>query len=206
MTTTEQLALLPAERRLLDAAVAGELCDLIDVTTRPTRDEMVEWDDPDRTIRADFLAQLITNRFPAVHVDKVAVHGASITGTLDVAAELDIVALDLRFCRFDELRCNEAAFAGDIRFDGAAFEGDVRFDKVVFGGSTWFTDATFTGPAWFDGATFAGETGFDRAAFTRNARFDKVDFPGPLGSTERSSLEMLGSTGHCSLGAPGLTG
>ncbi len=54
MNGFELTDLRPAERRLLDAARAGDTCDLIDRLHDPTPAEVADWNDPDREVRADF--------------------------------------------------------------------------------------------------------------------------------------------------------
>ncbi|QOW01846.1 hypothetical protein [Rhodococcus pyridinivorans] len=54
MPTIDLTELLPAEQRLLDAAIAGEPCDLINPDARPTHDEIVTWNDHKREIRAEW--------------------------------------------------------------------------------------------------------------------------------------------------------
>lgn len=56
MTTIDLTDLLPAEQRLLDAALAGKPCNLIPVDAQPTHEEIIEWNDSDREIRGLELA------------------------------------------------------------------------------------------------------------------------------------------------------
>ncbi|MCX5044680.1 pentapeptide repeat-containing protein [Aldersonia sp. NBC_00410] len=179
MATTELAELLPAERRLLDTARAGESCDLIDPEAEPTPDEVADWNDPDREIRAVFLAKLITHRHPGPHLEKVAMRGAIITGRLEVIGPIAIVEIDSRYCRFDDdvsFR-DEVTFSGHARFDAARFDGDARFD-ARFSGDARFDAARFDGDARFDAARFDGHAGFEAARFNRDARFDAATFNG----------------------------
>ena len=193
-------SLLPAEERLLDALRAGEHCTLIDPTSRPTAQEMKDWNDPSREIRAEFLRPFLLRFHPEVKPDAIVLHGALITGHLDLTGATIDPNVVLGFCKFDNVSFHRATFTGDALFDEAVFTGKAKFDHATFTGdvsfgettftrAALFNEATFTGNGWFAGATFTrealfggaiftGDTSFGGATFTRDAWFAEATFTG----------------------------
>ncbi len=189
-----------AERTLLVAARAGEVCDLRTpaekrVVRSPTVDEAVAWG-ADRTIRAEFLRHILVDEALAVHL-----RGAHVEGDLDLESKSNRVELSFQHGVFagavgfgwatftgaawfdratftGDARFDRATFTGDARFRGAMFTGDARFRGAMFTGAAWFDGAMFTGAAWFDRATFTGAARFRGAMFTGAARFNRATFTG----------------------------
>ncbi|MGW4018283.1 pentapeptide repeat-containing protein [Rhodococcus ruber] len=186
MTILDLTNLLPAERRLLDAAIAGEPCDLIDPDVEPTHDEIVQWNNPDREIRADFFADLITNRIPDRIVEKVEVRGAIVAGHVIVTGTVTVLPLTSRYCRYDAVTITRGVtFNGDAVFSGATFGKNAVFDGATFTGDAVFSGATFTGDAVFSGATFGKNAVFSRATFDESAEFIEATFgPDPADDDE----------------------
>ncbi|MGV9866983.1 pentapeptide repeat-containing protein, partial [Rhodococcus koreensis] len=134
---------LPAEQRLLDALHTQAPCNLIDPDSTPTTEDMAQWDDPDRKIRADFLRRLLLRLHPDVKPKTLELRGGHITGPLDlIGTTIDPIVL-LSYCRID-----------NAQFEGATFTEDARFDGATFTKGAGFGGATFTGRVRFDGATF----------------------------------------------------
>ncbi|MCX5046232.1 pentapeptide repeat-containing protein [Aldersonia sp. NBC_00410] len=199
MATTDLAELLPAEQRLLDAALAGERCDLIDPEAEPTPAEIAEWNDPDREIRAAFLAELITGgqRYAGPLIERVAVRGAIITGQLNVSGPADIVEIDLAYCKFGAVKVQKGVkFGGDASFVGSAFTEGVRFWGATFAGVTQFAYATFDEDVQFIKATFAGYAGFGLATFSGVAGFSGAKFAGDVqfqATTFNGVAEFMGA-------------
>lgn len=167
MPTIDLTELLPAEQRLLDAAIAGEPCDLINPDARPTHDEIVTWNDHKREIRAEFFARLITNQFDGYKIAKVEVRGAVISGDLDLTGPIDVIDVRSEYSRYQALTAHRATFTGDAAFVGSTFAGSV-----------WFSKSTFTRDAAFAWSTFTEEVGFAQSTFTGDAWFARSTFAG----------------------------
>ncbi|UDH01635.1 pentapeptide repeat-containing protein [Rhodococcus opacus] len=170
--------LLPAEQRLLDALHAQAPCNLIDLDSKPTARDMVQWDDPDRKLRAEFLRRLLLRLHPDAKPKILALRGGHITGILDLTGTTIDPSVVFSYSRIDNAQFNGARFTEDADFTGVTFIGDAGFDGTRFTRDTRFTRATFTGDTRFGGATFTGDTRFDEAAFTKDAKFTGATFTG----------------------------
>lgn len=186
MTTLDDTDLLPAERKLLAAVTSGEPCNLIGPRETPTHDEIAAWSDPDREVRADVLAQLVTNRFREVRPKKVDLNGAIIRGDF-VSGPVDLIDFRTTYSRYQTLNVAGATFTEDAVFTGVTFTNDAVFTGATFTKEAWFGRATFTesptfdrvrfnGGAGFVGATFAEDAFFDEVTFIKDAKFDRVTF------------------------------
>ncbi|MDV7357672.1 pentapeptide repeat-containing protein [Rhodococcus oxybenzonivorans] len=190
MTDLDLTDLLPAEQRLLTAALAGESCHLLDRQVRPKHDEIIDWDDPNREIRAEFLSQLMTHQHPYTNLRTISVQGAVITGELRVDGDLVVVlGISLAYCKLDSINLGGVKFTGEVRFEGSTFAGSARFEGSTFGGNARFNSATFTQAARFEmtsftrearfgGARFVGDAVFGRATFAADAKFGRAVFDG----------------------------
>ncbi|MFE3290568.1 pentapeptide repeat-containing protein [Rhodococcus sp. NPDC059234] len=176
--------LIPAEQLLLDAAIAGKPCNLIAADARPTHAEIAAWHDPDREIRADFLARLVTNRYAEVRLKKVELRGAIIRGELNLSEGVDVIGFRSEYSRYQEVTANGARFTGDASFLGSAFTGDASFFGSKFTGHTAFAEATFSGDAWFAESMFAGEAWFAEAMCAGEAWFSGARFSGKADFSE----------------------
>lgn len=181
--------LLPAEQRLLDALHAQAPCNLIDLDSKPTARDMVQWDDPDRKLRAEFLRRLLLRLHPDAKPKILALRGGHITGILDLTGTTIDPSVVFSYSRIDNAQFNGARFTedadftgvtfiGDAGFDGTRFTRDTRFTRATFTGDTRFGGATFTGYARFGGARFTKDAGFTGAAFTKDAMFYLATFTG----------------------------
>lgn len=175
--------LLPAERRLLDAAIAGQPCVLNDLDVGPPSGEIAGWNDFDREIRAEVLALLITDQILHKRIMRVSIQGAIITGCLTVKGTATVVPFASTDCSYEavsmgrgvtfsgDVSFTDVTFSGDIWFGGAEFSGDARFEGANFSGDASYAETTFNRDVWFDGATFTKNAAFDEATFGRDARF-----------------------------------
>jgi uncharacterized protein YjbI with pentapeptide repeats len=183
-----------AERRLLDAIRAGEVCefadwDFADWEVGDSEDEMASWG-PERTIRATLLRRLLTAENAQYAADGVRLRGAAVEGVLDLQGR-NVLPLDLGDCRIATLKAKRATFTGKADFDGATFTGDASFDDATFTRAAHFNGATFIGTAEFGDAIFIGDASFGDAephfipgmltrgaTFTRDASFKRATFIG----------------------------
>jgi hypothetical protein len=184
-----------AERRLMDAIRAGDVCDFAD-GAEITATEMDSWG-PERTVRAALLRRLLTTEDAPYAKRGILLRGAAVEGVLDLKS-IDVMHLELRQCRLNTVEALAATFTGDASFEGvtftglasflgaaftgvasfdhAAFTSDASFDHAAFTSDASFNDVTFNGLASFDHAAFTGDASFDHAAFTSVASFDHAAF------------------------------
>ncbi|EHI41310.1 hypothetical protein OPAG_09265 [Rhodococcus opacus PD630] len=189
--------LLPAEQRLLDALQTQTPCNLIDPESTPTAEDMAQWDDKDREIRAGFLRRLLLRLHPDVKPEILQLRGGHITGLLDLTGAIIDPNVLLEFCRIDKAQFNLAMFTGDADFDGTLFTGHAGFAGVTFTGHAGFAGVTFAGDARFAGVTFAGDARFDGVTFAEDAGFAGATFAehaGFVGATFARYARFLDAT------------
>jgi uncharacterized protein YjbI with pentapeptide repeats len=163
-----------AERRLLDAIRAGEVCDFAD-GGEITAEVMASWG-PERTIRATLLRRLLTAENARYAKRGIQLRGAAVDGELDLEG-LHVVPVQLWGCRLDAVNASGAIFTGHARFTGTTFTRDAWFGATV-SSDPWFLGTIFTRDAEFDGATFTCGAEFNHAIFPGAARFVNATFTG----------------------------
>lgn len=151
----------PAERRLLAACEAGEICVVGDGELPP------EDTDPTREIRADVLRYLILGGCENCRVQGqgVCVAGAHITGRLDLSYQIARGTTDLMSCRFENgiearrakladlhldrshvqtLNAERAEVTGDVFLNGIFSIGEIKLFSAIIGGQLACNDARFS--------------------------------------------------------------
>ena len=123
MLTADQLA--EHERHIVEAACTGQPIDLrVGDTERDDPAKGAGWDHA-RTVRAELLIELLTaERIPGSGRSRaIKIHGASITGPLDLEARTLVCPLLLQGCHFDESVNLDEATAMTIRLPGCHLHG-----------------------------------------------------------------------------------
>jgi hypothetical protein len=94
-----------AERRLMDAIRAGEVCDFAD-GAEITAEEMASWG-PERTIRATLLRRILTAENAQYATVGVRLRGAVVDGVLDLQG-VNVMTMDLERCRLTTAKASGA--------------------------------------------------------------------------------------------------
>jgi hypothetical protein len=186
-----------AETQLLNAVRAGEPCYFIGKHSEPTAAEIVQWDAPDRTVRASLLRSIVLGEYPGLDATAIDLRGAIITGELNFEGKVLERAINVEHCRVDEAHFGGATFTAQASFIGTTFTRDTRFTGATFTGDAFFSGATFTGDAFFSGATFTSDARFTEATFTSDARFTRATFAGDarfLHATFAGNARFTGAT------------
>lgn len=157
----------PAEKLLLAACEAGEVCDVGDGELPPYGPPA-----PDRIIRADVLRYLILGGCENCRVQGqgVRVLGAHITGTLDLSYQTACGVTLLADTRFESgINVMQANLAGlnltgshilSLNAQGVEVKGDVALNKIISTGEIGLSGAIIGGQLACEGATFSNKGGF----------------------------------------------
>ncbi len=154
-----------AEKRILEAATAGDFVDL----QREFPNEA------DRKISPRFLSDLLTGAIPTFHPHR---NGVRFSGAIfDDPFELSNarVPFDVWMvrCEFRKpVNFARTVFSGIAMFDGSVFQEDANFDSVKVGHIAFLRDTIFEGLANFNSANTAWQFDAKRAHFKNGALFN----------------------------------
>lgn len=126
-----------------------------------------EWDDPARTVRAEFVRFLILGYDDncRLHEKGLRLSGAQVTGTLDLEGcriPRDIILTD---CRFDGSPVLRSAVIDNLFLDGSALPG-LQADRLEARGGLSICGTTVTGKIRLRGARIGGNIEADGATIT----------------------------------------
>jgi uncharacterized protein YjbI with pentapeptide repeats len=203
--------LTPAEKLVLDKAVAGQVADL---------QEAFGPEAGPRRIRAAFLEALLTNALPGVKIHRSGIYlvNAVIAGPLNLAFAEVPHAVFLVGCRFEapadfsgatfkkSLSCKQVHFVGPVNFyrlkvavdaffGGTVFQNQVNFGGADIGGSLTFTGAKFVDSkqeANFNGLTVGQSLALKQAVFAGPLDFTGAHIGGELNAAQARFESLTG--------------